>query len=83
MIESAKVHEAYAGIQTPEGVDLGVMLGDLVDDEGENLLVVALGTEEFEAITQRILTLQELARQNALVKIPDANDPNAWVQLDD
>ena len=77
MIDPIKVSEAYAGIKTPEGVDLGVMLGDLVEDEGEQLLVVALGVEEFQEITQRILALQEIVRQNALVSMPDADDP-AW-----
>ena len=77
MIDPAKVREAYAGIQADEGVDLGVMLGDLVDDEGDNLLVVAVGAEEFQAITQRILTLQEIVRQNALVAVPEPDDP-AW-----
>jgi len=77
MIDPDLVRAAYAGIQADEGVDLGVMLGDLVEDEGDNLLVVAHGAEEFQAITQRILTLQEIVRQNALVEIPAADDP-AW-----
>ncbi len=73
-LDPSKVREAYARIETEEGLDLGEVLGDLVDEEGERLIAVAHAPSEFEAITNRILELMEIVRQNALVSIPTDAD---------
>lgn len=69
MIDPSKAREAYAGIQTEEGLDLGEVLGDLVEEAGDTLLAVAHSPDEFEAITLRICELMEIVRQNALVSV--------------
>lgn len=74
MIDPSKVREAYAHIDTEEGLDLGEVLGDLVEEEGERLLAVAHAPSEFEAITLRICELMEIVRQNALIAVADAHE---------
>jgi hypothetical protein len=74
MIYPNKVREAYAGIETEEGLDLGEVLGDLVEEEGERLIAVAHSPDEFEKVTLRVCELLEIVRQNALVAIPSDAD---------
>ncbi len=70
MIDPNKVREAFAKIETEEGLDFGEVLGDLVEEEGDRLIFVNFDAAEFEKVTLRICELMEIVRQNALVRIP-------------
>lgn len=74
MIDPTKVREAYAGIETEEGLDFGDVLGDLVEEEGDRLLFINFDVAEFGKVTLRICELMEIVRQNALVATAHVHD---------